>query len=340
MVKEKPVKAYIGTILTALIVLILIVLCLRHSDKSFTANQRETLKILLIVCGASILYCFSVGEAVQNFSQMDKLWSLLPIAYAWIVAGRGVMKPRLVLFALIVTAWGIRLTVNFARKGAYRLKFWEGEEDYRWAVVRGTRFFKTRLAWTAFDLFFISTYQNLLVLAICLPALGCMESVSPLGVWDVLASLLSLSFLALETVADEYQWQFHETKKKQLSQNAALADLPAPYSLGFNTTGVWAFMRHPNYLGEQAFWLSLYLFSAGAGITRLGILHWTMIGPLLLILLFMGSSTLGESISSKKYPLYRDYMNCVCKYLPLRRYACLRGGDAPADDKTKTEKTV
>lgn len=33
--------------------------------------------------------------------------------------------------AILVNLWGIRLTLNFARKGGYSWKFWEGEEDYR-----------------------------------------------------------------------------------------------------------------------------------------------------------------------------------------------------------------
>lgn len=64
---------------------------------------------------------------------------------------------------LIATLWGIRLTINFARKGAYKLKFWEGVEDYRWAVVRSGPAFKKRWTWMLFDLGFISIYQNALV---------------------------------------------------------------------------------------------------------------------------------------------------------------------------------
>lgn len=310
----------VGTVVSAIIVLVLIVLGIIFSDYSFTNNQRETLNTLLIVCVCSILYCFAVGEATQNFSQMDKLWSLLPIAYSWIIAIRGGMKARLVICAVIVTVWGIRLTVNFARKGAYRLKFWTGNEDYRWSIVRSNRIFKSRIAWSAFDLFFICIYQNLLVLAITLPALAAMESSAQLGVWDAAAAILAVLLLALETVADEYQWKFHQEKKRLLAENGSLSDLPAPYNLGFNTTGPWARMRHPNYLGEQGVWLSLYLFVVGAGAARHGVFHWSMVGPLLLILLFMGSSTLGETISSGKYPLYRDYMNRVFKYIPAYRY--------------------
>ena len=101
--------------------------------------QLDTLKILGIITACSWLYCFAVGELTSNNSQMDKLWSLLPIAYVWVVAVRGGLTPRLIVMAVLVTLWGARLTFNFARKGAYRLKFWEGEEDYRWQVLRAKK---------------------------------------------------------------------------------------------------------------------------------------------------------------------------------------------------------
>lgn len=318
--EREKMKKTIGTVLTVLLVLAWAVLGIVWSRDFLSPEQLATLRILLIVCGCSIAYCFIVGELVQNFSQMDKLWSLLPIAYTWIIAGRGGFSARLVLFAGIVTVWGIRLTVNFARKGAYRLKFWTGEQDYRWAIVRSSPIFRHRLAWTLFDLFFIGAYQNLLVLAICLPALAAMESAAPLGGWDFAAAGLALAFLTLETVADEYQWRFHQTKKKLLPDYDAPDKLPAPYDLGFNTTGPWSRMRHPNYLGEQGIWLSLFLFAAGAGVTTRGVFHWSVVGPLLLILLFIGSSSLGESISAQKYPAYPRYQAQVFKYLPLRRF--------------------
>lgn len=318
-------KKYLGTALTSLIVLGLIVLCFIRPGEALSETQRETLRTLVILCLSSVTYCFIVGEMAQNFSQMDKLWSVLPIAYTWIIAVRGGMKLRLVIYALIVTLWGIRLTVNFARKGAYSLKFWQGEEDYRWSIVRRNPLFRSRFAWALFDLFFISLYQNALVLGICLPALACMDSVQPLGAWDLLAAVAAVAFLALETVADEVQWRFHQQKKELLREKGALSDLPAPYDLGFNTLGVWGVMRHPNYLGEQGVWMSLYFFAVGAGVTSTGF-HLTAVGPLLLILLFMGSSALGENISGKKYPLYRAYTEQVAKYLPLRRFDPARSG--------------
>ena len=314
---KKNRKTYFVTALAAAVVAALCVLAVVFGRAGLTGNQKDTLKILLIVCGCAVAYCFIVGELANNFSQMDKLWSLLPIAYTWIVAARGGMKLRLVLYALLVTAWGIRLTVNFARKGAYSWKFWTGVEDYRWAIVRNNSILRHRPVWMLFDLFFISFYQNALVLAICLPALASMESTAAFGVIDALALCCACGFLLLETIADEQQWRFYENKKKLLEKQT---ELPAPYDLGFNTTGLWGRMRHPNYLGEQGIWLSLYFVTAGAKVTGCCIFHWSMIGPLLLILLFMGSSALGESISAGKYPQYAAYVRQVFKYLPLRKF--------------------
>ena len=321
-------KKYLATGLAAFLVIVLAVVSLILGQTEMTALQTQTLKTLMIICGISIAYCFIVGELTHNYSQMDKLWSLTPMLYVWIIAARGGMKPRLLIFAVIVTLWGLRLTVNFARKGAYRLKFWEGREDYRWSIVKSHPMFRNRFVWTLFDLLFISAYQNLLVLAICLPALASMESTVPLGAVDLAAGGMATAFLMLETVSDEYQWRFHETKRKLIESGKSLSELPEPYALGFNTLGPWGMMRHPNYLGEQGIWLSLYFFVVGAGVPTHGIFHVTFIGSLLLVLLFMGSSSLAENISSGKYPMYEDYIRQVHKYLPLRRYDPSQGQGA------------
>ncbi|MBO6160723.1 MAG: DUF1295 domain-containing protein [Bacteroidales bacterium] len=280
-------------------------------------NQIAILKTLLLIMGCSGLFCFVVGELTGNNSQMDKLWSILPIVYIWIIAVRGGMTPRLVVMALLATVWGVRLTFNFARKGAYRLKFWEGNEDYRWAVLRGKKEFQPRWKWTLFDLFFISLYQNALVLMITFPALVSMHSDVPFGWVDGLAAALMAAFIFYETLADEQQWQFQSRKWALLSEGRKLADLPAPYDKGFNTMGLWRVSRHPNYFAEQGTWVSFYLFSVGAGI---GIFNWSAVGALLLIVLFLGSSAFAEEISSGKYPEYARYCRQVSKFFPGKKY--------------------
>ena len=313
-------KKTIASVITAVIVVAMIVASLVLSDMSLSQLQKSTLRTLIIICGCSMAYCFIVGEITRNNSQMDKLWSILPIAYAWVIAVNSGFKTRVTVYAMVVTIWGIRLTVNFARKGAYSIRFWTGEEDYRWSILRQKPAFSNRLVWALFDLFFISFYQNALVLAICLPALAVMESSVVFSYPDAIALIFAVAFLLLETVADEYQWLYHQTKKKYMKEYGSLDKLPEPFNLGFNTLGPWKRMRHPNYFGEQGIWMSLYFFAIGAGVARYGIFHWTMVGPLLLILLFMGSSKLGEKISSKKYPRYKDYIDQVYKYLPIHSF--------------------
>ncbi len=276
-------------------------------------EQLEVLKILGIIAGCSAAFCFIVGELTGNNSQMDKLWSLLPIAYTWVIAIKGGMSARLVVMAVLATLWGIRLTINFARKGAYKLKFWEGVEDYRWAVVRSGSAFKKRWTWTLFDLGFISIYQNALVLMTTFPALVAMKSDAPFGWVDGIAAALMLGFIIWETVADEQQWAFQTKKWAMLKEGKKLEELPAPYNKGFNTLGLWGRSRHPNYFAEQAIWVAFYVFSIGAG---MGIINWSVIGALLLIVLFQGSSSLAEEISGGKYPEYEKYCKSVPRFFP------------------------
>ncbi len=286
-------------------------------EPKLNQNQLDTLLILGIIMAAAALYCFVVGEITRNNSQMDKLWSILPIAYTWVVAWKGAWAPRLVLMAIAATLWGIRLTANFARKGAYKIKFWEGEEDYRWAVLRKNEILGKRWVWALFDLFFICFYQNLVVLLSTIPALASMSSTAPLGWIDYLAFGLCLTSLGYETIADEQQFAFQNQKWKWIKEGKKLEDLPSPYNKGFNTMGLWKYSRHPNYLGEQAFWFFFYFFSVGAG---QGGYNYSAIGALLLILLFLGSSTFGEAISGGKYPEYAQYKERVSRFFPWKGY--------------------
>ena len=302
----------------ALLLLSLIVcpLLYLYVGPALDAAQLSALKTVGTVAGCSALLCFVLGELTGNNSQVDKVWSILPFVYCWIIAVKGGMQPRLVVMALLATLWGIRLTFNFARKGAYRLRFWEGEEDYRWKILRATPVLKHRGVWMLFDLVFISVYQNALILMLTFPALVCMGSTEPFGLMDAVAAVLMFGFIVYETIADEQQWRFQSKKWAMIRAGKRLEELPAPYDKGFNTFGLWRVSRHPNYLAEQAIWVSLYLFTIGAGV---GIINWSMIGALLLVLLFTASTSLAEGISSDKYPEYAAYCQKVNKFFPWKR---------------------
>lgn len=308
------------SILTLIIVLTLSLLGFILGGEQLSTLQTETFRILVIIALISMIYCFLVGELTGNNSQVDKLWSILPIIYAWVIVGKSEVSLRLIVMAILVSLWGIRLTYNFAKKGAYSIRFWSGEEDYRWVVLREDPRLNKRWKWALFNLFFISIYQHALILAISLPLLAVMESTVAFGLFDVIISLLLLGFLILESIADRQQNRFQTKKYELLEQANKLEDLPSPYNRGFSIEGLWGRSRHPNYFAEQAIWITLYLFCISAAVTESIFFHWTLVGPMFLILLFLGSSMFSEGVSLKKYPEYKEYSENTSKYIPLKKY--------------------
>ncbi len=300
------------TALALLVTIVVIPFIAFRFDDPLTPFQHATLTRLAVIYLAAALLCFLVSTLTSNHSQVDKLWSLMPLVYTWIVAAESGFELRLVIMALLVTAWGLRLTYNFSRRGGYSIRFWTGEEDYRWAILQSKPEFAARWRWVGFNLFFISLYQMGLILMITLPAVRGMNG-RPLSWWDALLSILLLFFLVIETVADQQQWNYH--KRKRLLKEKG-EELPENYRKGFVDTGLWGMARHPNYAAEQAIWITFYFFSVSATGQWL---NWSVMGAVLLVLLFRGSSTFSESVSASKYPEYAEYQSRVPRFVPLKK---------------------
>lgn len=263
------------------------------------------------IVAAVVVYCFVVGEITKNNSQVDKLWSIVPIIYAWYMTYLGGMNERMVLMAMLVTVWGIRLTFNFARKGAYSWKFWAGEEDYRWIELRKRPGFNNRAVWALFNLFFISGYQNVLIFLFTLPILASLKTnTAPIHWVDYVLAAAFLLLVAIEFIADQQQHLFQTEKYRRIKNNLPLGE----YEQGFISTGLWAYSRHPNYASEQGIWVVFYLFSVVATGEWI---NWSIAGCILLIILFKGSSDFSESLSAKKYPKYKDYQLKTPRFLPF-----------------------
>ncbi|MEY3727042.1 MAG: hypothetical protein RL098_501 [Bacteroidota bacterium] len=259
----------------------------------YTPNdlQYDILGQMAVPVGVVIAYCFIVGELSRNNSQVDKLWSIVPIYYVWhmtLLAPE--LSERMVLMAVLVTVWGARLTFNFARRGAYTWRFWAGEEDYRWEELRKRPGFDNKLIWGLFNLFFISAYQNVFVLA-----------------------ALMLLAVAIEFIADQQQYNFQTEKHRRIKAGEELGS----YEKGFVSTGLWGIVRHPNYAMEQSIWVIFYLFSVNA--TGQWV-NWTIGGCILLVILFKGSSDFSEELSANKYPAYKDYQKSVPRFIPFLKF--------------------
>lgn len=267
----------------------------------------DALLIVIIVAALASLVCWVLSLITRDTSWVDRAWSIVPVVYVWIfVAGAfadGDGSARVVLMGVLATAWGARLTFNFARKGGYT-----GMEDYRWAILR-----QRMRPWQfqVFNLLFIICYQMTLLVLITLPAHVAAENPSALSAWDALFVIAFLGFLVGETIADQQQWRFHQRKK-------AAGGTLAP---GFATGGLFRYSRHPNFFFEQAQWWAFYALGAsaavagGAGILG-GALNPTIIGAALLTLLFIGSTIFTESITAAKYPAYAEYRRTTSMLVP------------------------
>lgn len=272
--------------------------------------QLNILKSTFWGVGAVILFTFVVGQLTGNNSQVDKLWSIVPAPYAWYMTWKGGMDERMVLMSVLVTIWAARLTFNFARRGGYSWKFWEGEEDYRWEELRQRPGFKNPFVWLLFNLFFICFYQNTLIFMFTVPVIaGLAENAAPLGIFDYVLAIIYVALVVMEFVADQQQYDFQTEKYRRKNAGEEMGE----YGDGFIQTGLWSKMRHPNYFAEQAIWVVFYLFSVAATGEWL---NWTIVGAVLLVILFKGSSDFSEEISAKKYPKYADYQKRVGRFLP------------------------
>ena len=79
------------------------------------------------------------------------------------------------------------------------------------------------------------------------------------------------------------------------------------------TSGLFKYSRHPNFFFEQAQWWVLFLLGASASGS---LAQWTVVGPVLLTLLFVGSTSFTEKISLSKYPEYAQYQRETSAIVP------------------------
>jgi steroid 5-alpha reductase family enzyme len=110
----------------------------------------------------------------RNCSKVDQIWSITPWLYCWVFLAHyfythdGAIHARLAVLTLLTTAWGVRLTYNFWRKGGYG-NLITHEEDYRWPILRKKMH---PVLFLIFNLTFIATYQVFLKLFYALASLS------------------------------------------------------------------------------------------------------------------------------------------------------------------------
>jgi len=258
------------------------------------------LSLVAILAGVFSLYALVASLVTGDTSQVDRLWSIAPIFYVWVFFfSAHQSRSRLLIVALLITAWGMRLTFNFARKGGY-----SGVEDYRWAILRARM---SKWQFHLFNLFFIVLYQNFIIVMMGVPALMVYDHQDrKLSFADGFLAFIFVLLLIGEFIADQQQWDFHQEKK------AIVRSGQVP-RVRFLQTGLFKYSRHPNYFFEISQWWVIYVIGAHAASQ---VISWPIVGAVLLTLLFIGSTRFTEQISLGKYPEYVEYQRRTSAVIP------------------------
>jgi steroid 5-alpha reductase family enzyme len=235
---------------------------------------------------AATLVVFAASMAAGNSSLYDPYWSVAPpvILLAW----TGHFGTRQILVDTLVLIWAVRLTANWARG-------WRGlgHEDWRYVQIREQR----KAPWWLVSLTGIQLMPTLIVFAGLLAVWPAMKD-RPLNGIDVVAVLVTVAAIVVETVADLQLRRFTADP----ANHGKIAD-----------RGLWRISRHPNYLGEIAFWWGLWLFGLAAEPAR----WWTIAGPILMVALFrLVSVPMMDRRSLARRPAYAEYMRRVPALLP------------------------
>ncbi|KAI1500687.1 hypothetical protein F5X99DRAFT_228570 [Biscogniauxia marginata] len=284
--------------------------------------------------------CLVVSEINRNYSQIDRLWSLLPTIYnaqfaAWSHLNK-LPSQRLHLVLLWSTVWSARLTFNYWRKGGYTV----GSEDYRWEIVRGR---VPAVLFFVFNVTFISFIQSILLFLLAAPTyviLLASKFEPSITTADIAFTAIQLGLIISEWFSDQQQWDYQAAKKEyqktaKIPRGSRLSQ--EDLDRGFITTGLWAYCRHPNFTAEQTIWFVLYQWSCYASKT---LYSWAGLGSLGLVMLFQGSTWLTELITAGKYPEYKLYQKQIGALVPsLRPYKTPTTSKAiPPGDLAKRQK--
>ncbi|KZO89887.1 DUF1295-domain-containing protein [Calocera viscosa TUFC12733] len=289
----------------------------------------------LYFCAFNIAWTYIVGEVTNNFSQVDRIWTFLPVIYTawftfWPKLQGGDVNPRAAVMFGLQVVWMLRLSYNTFRRGLFSLS----DEDYRWPIFRATQ---PKLIVKLFHFLFVALIQNILLMGLGLPAYWTLhQPPSSLISSDYALILVTLSLLLLEFTADNQQYAYQSFKHFTVTSSfrwpgARQVWTEADKRRGFVSRGLWAWARHPNFACEQLFWFVQNLFpllgpsSAHQPLPTNVPYPLTPILPsLCLSILFVASTAYTESITLGKYREgYKAYQGRVGKFAPS--YTLMKG---------------
>lgn len=245
------------------------------------------LPLLVALAGFAMLWPLSLLR--KDVSLVDLVWGpgflvqlVIALAVANSISGHGW------LLLGVVGLWSARLSVVLTGR---RLR--EGHEDPRYTAIReswGPPFW-----WKSLFIVFVlqACLQWLIVLG---PISGALAPAQDLSSLAILGAIVAVIGIGLETLADAQLDRFKRVAKP--------GDLL--------TSGLRAYMRHPNFTGEIVFWTGVAAIALDAG-AWLG-----LISPVLITFFLVrvsGAPMLDERLSATR-PSYGAYRARVPAFVP------------------------
>ncbi|RZP04436.1 MAG: DUF1295 domain-containing protein [Flavobacteriales bacterium] len=243
----------------------------------------------LIFILITILWIWSVY--LKDVSILDIFWGLgFVILNMFYVFNSGDLNSRKILLLVLVSVWGLRLSIYLAYRNIGK------GEDFRYQEFR-RKFGPKRYWW--FSYFQAFLLQGALMILISITLLGMNFSSQPttLSTLDYIGIGIWLIGFIFEAGGD---YQLMRFKKNTNNKGSVL------------TTGFWKYTRHPNYFGDAAVWWSYAIFSISAGA------YWQVIGSILMTLLIINISgvTLLEKYLKQTKTTYSDYIDKTSSFFP------------------------
>ena len=151
------------------------------------------------------------------------------------------------------------------------------------------------------SLFSVFLGQTIFMFVPCLALYGALLGTRHLDTCDACAVAVCAGAILLEAAADMQMDAFQAARREKRSDALILE------------AGLWAWSRHPNYLGEVLWWWGLWLFGMREAEA------WVVAGPLLITALFLLVSIklLEDRQLEHKGDAYREYQRRVPSALLL-----------------------
>lgn len=244
---------------------------------------------IILIFLLSLLWIWSVF--IKNVSIIDLFWGFgFVVINAFYFLNSGELTARKWLLLILVTLWGLRLSIYLAWRNIGK------GEDFRYQEFR--RNYGPKHYWW-FSYFQVFLLQGALILIVSLPLLGANFGLNSgkLNYLDYLGIVVWIIGFTFEAGGD--------------LQLARFKGNPANKGKILNS-GFWKYTRHPNYFGDSAVWWSFAIFSVAAGS------YWHIVGSIIMTLLIIkvsGVAMLEKTLKNSK-PQYQDYIKKTNAFFP------------------------